>query len=87
MMAHGVMVFQNAPVVVCCTNQSLKLKSPLFSALQGKNALQCVLFEAACLCGTVDFSAAFEHSVLRVWEIYALENVVFCIAVYGPYKP
>ena len=20
-------------------------------------------------------------------EIYALENVVFCIAVYGPYKP
>ena len=32
-------------------------------------------------------SVAFEHSVLRVWEIYALENVVFCIAVYGPYKP
>ena len=22
-------------------------------------------------------SGAFEHSVLRVWEIYALENVVF----------
>ena len=30
---------------------------------------------------------AFEHSVLRVWEIYALENAVFCIAVYGLYKP
>ena len=25
-------------------------------------------------------SGAFEHSVLRVWEIYALENVVFYIA-------
>ena len=32
-------------------------------------------------------SVAFEHSVLRAWEIYALENVVFCIAIYGPYKP
>ena len=30
-------------------------------------------------------SVAFEHSVLCVWEIYALENAVFCIAVYGPY--
>ena len=29
----------------------------------------------------------FEHSMLRVREIYALENVFFCIAVYGPYKP
>ena len=29
-------------------------------------------------------SAAFE---LHVWEIYALENVVFYIAVYEPYKP
>ena len=26
-------------------------------------------------------SGAFEHSVLRVWEIYAVENVVLCIAV------
>ena len=25
--------------------------------------------------------------VLRIWEIYALENAVFYIAVYGPYKP
>ena len=24
--------------------------------------------------------------MLRVWEIYALENVVFNIAVYGTYK-
>ena len=32
-------------------------------------------------------SAAFEHSVLHVWEIYALENVVLYIAVYGLYKP
>ena len=32
-------------------------------------------------------SGAFEHSVLHVWEIYALENAVFYIAVYGPYKP
>ena len=31
-------------------------------------------------------SVAFEHSVLRVREIYALVNVVFCIAVYGPYS-
>ena len=28
--------------------------------------------------------SALEHSVLHVWEIYALENAVFCIAVYGP---
>ena len=28
----------------------------------------------------------FEHSVLRVLEIYALENAVFYIVVYGPYK-
>ena len=32
-------------------------------------------------------SGALEHSVLHVREIYALENVVFYIAVYGPYKP
>ena len=32
-------------------------------------------------------SGVFEHSVLRVWEIYALENVLFYIAVYGFYKP
>ena len=32
-------------------------------------------------------SAAFEHSVLCVQEIYALENVVLYIAVYGPYEP
>ena len=32
-------------------------------------------------------SAAFEHLVLCVREIYALENVVLYIAVYGPYKP
>ena len=31
-------------------------------------------------------SGAFEHSVLRVQEIYALENVVFTIAIYGLYK-
>ena len=31
-------------------------------------------------------SGAFEHSVLHVQKIYALENVVFCIAVYGSYK-
>ena len=30
-------------------------------------------------------SAAFEH--LCVWEIYAWDNVVLYIAVYGPYKP
>ena len=29
-------------------------------------------------------SAAFEQ---RGWEMYALENVVFYIEVYGPYKP
>ena len=33
------------------------------------------------------YRVAFKHSVLRVWEIYALENAVFCIAVYGAYKP
>ena len=32
-------------------------------------------------------SAAFEHSVLRVQEIYVLEKAVFYIAVYGPFKP
>ena len=32
-------------------------------------------------------SCVFEHSMLCVQEIYALENAVFCIAVYGPYKP
>ena len=32
-------------------------------------------------------AVAFEHSVLRVREINALEKVVFYIAVYGPYKP
>ena len=32
-------------------------------------------------------TVVIEHSVLSVWEIYALENVVFCIAVYGVYKP
>ena len=31
-------------------------------------------------------SGAFEHSVLRVREIYAWENAVFYIAVYGLYK-
>ena len=36
---------------------------------------------------TVDFqTGAFEHSVLRIWEMYALENVVFYIAAYGAYK-
>ena len=29
-------------------------------------------------------SGAFEHSVSYVWEFYALENVVFNIAVYKP---
>ena len=33
----------------------------------------------SCVACTV----AFEHSVLRVWEIYALENVVIYVAVYG----
>ena len=32
-------------------------------------------------------SVVFEHSMLRVQEIYALKNVVYCIAVYGAYKP
>ena len=32
-------------------------------------------------------TAVFEYSVLRGQEIYALENVVFYIAVYGPNKP
>ena len=32
-------------------------------------------------------SGAFEHFMLRVWEIYALENAVFYIAVYGSYNP
>ena len=32
-------------------------------------------------------SAALEHFVLRALEIYALENAMFYIAVYLPYKP
>ena len=32
-------------------------------------------------------TSAFEHSVLCVLEIYALENAVIYIAVYGLYKP
>ena len=32
-------------------------------------------------------SGVFEHSMLRVLEIYALGNVVFHTIVYGPYKP
>ena len=32
-------------------------------------------------------SGAFEHSMLRVQEIYALDNAVSNIAVYGLYKP
>ena len=31
-------------------------------------------------------SGAFVHSMLHVKEIYALENAVFWIAVYGAYK-
>ena len=31
-------------------------------------------------------SGPFEHSLLHVREINALENAVFHIAVYGPYK-
>ena len=31
-------------------------------------------------------SGPFEHSMLRVWKIYALENAVLYIAVYGLYK-
>ena len=31
-------------------------------------------------------AAAFEHSVLHLWEMYALLNVLLYIAVYGPYK-
>ena len=45
-----------------------------------------VIFDLYVL-STVDFSGVFEHSVLRVLEIYALENVMFNVAVYGPYKP
>ena len=36
------------------------------------------------------FIAALDHGVtvqLRIREIYGLENVMFCIAVYGAYKP
>ena len=36
---------------------------------------------------TVDFSAAFEHSLLHAGVFMLLENVAFYIAVYGPYKP
>ena len=32
-------------------------------------------------------SAAFEHPVLRVQEIYDWENAVFDIVVYGSYEP
>ena len=32
-------------------------------------------------------SAVLEHSILHVLENYTLENVVFCIAVHGVYKP
>ena len=31
-------------------------------------------------------SGVFEHSVLHLWEMYALLNVLLYIAVYGPYK-
>ena len=37
----------------------------------------------ACNRGLELISGLFEHSVLYMWEIYALENVVFHIAVYG----
>ena len=30
---------------------------------------------------------SFALQALGVWEIYALENAAFYIAVYGPYKP
>ena len=40
-----------------------------------------------CVCCVYICTVAFEHSVFRVLEIYALENAVFYIAVYGPYKP
>ena len=34
-------------------------------------------------CSSLDkrLTVVFEHSLLRVLEIYALENVVFCIAL------
>ena len=35
----------------------------------------------------VQFLGAFEHSMVLVLEIYALDNVVFYIVVYGSYKP
>ena len=40
-------------------------------------------------CTILLISGAFEHSMLRVLEIYALENVVFHIvlSLYEPHKP
>ena len=32
-------------------------------------------------------TALFAYSMLHLWEIYALENVVFYIVVYELYKP
>ena len=49
--------------------------------------INLVTHEKILLCPLQLISAAFEHSMLRVWEIYALENSVFYIAVYGTYKP
>ena len=55
----------------------------------GYNALYVLTSTCVSTTCLVQFiSGAFEHSVLRVWEIYALENAVFFyIAVYGSYKP
>ena len=32
-------------------------------------------------------SGVFEHSMLRIGEMYALENNVFYTVLYGPHKP
>ena len=48
--------------------------------------LELWVLPGVCVC--VQFiSAVFEHSTWCVLEIYALENVVLYIAVYGLYKP
>ena len=46
-----------------------------------------VVFTSICSQKQRLVSGALEHSVLCVQEIYAWDNVVLYIAVYGPYKP
>ena len=45
------------------------------------------MFEYSVFEHSVFEHSVFAHSVLRVREIDALENAVFYIVVYGPYKP